>query len=64
MGNSLNNCMPCENSTGRKNADNSQVLSYTDLPAVVKYNDHKRHKKFKHGYISRNTKASIKDQLN
>lgn len=39
MGNSLNNCMPCDDTTGRKNGDSSQVLSYTDLPAVVKYND-------------------------
>lgn len=38
-------------------------MSYTDLPDVVRYNDQKIHKKFKHGYISRNVKASINEQL-
>lgn len=64
MGNSLNNCVLCEDNLRQKEKDNSSTLSYSDLPAVVKYNDQKRHKKFKHGFISRNAKASINDQLN
>jgi len=62
MGNSLNNCMPCDDGyRPRKLKANGNFVSYTDLPDMIKYNDLKLHKKFKHGYISKNIKATINE---
>jgi len=40
MGNSLNNCMPCDDGyrPKRLKAD-SNVVSYSDLPDMIRYND-------------------------
>lgn len=36
------------------------MVSYTDLPEVIKYNDLKLHKQFKHGSINRGRPTGAK----
>eukprot|EP00347_Sterkiella_histriomuscorum_P019477 403341485 len=75
MGNTFANCMPCEDQSASRRAlwsengtflykNTNKELSYTDLPDVIRFNDLKLHKSFKHGSISKNQKGSINEQLN